>query len=640
MCAVSDRDEPAALLADLELRFDAAGLLRHAESEGERGACAAATLPGGAALADLIHPADRESIIAQVFGSLDHATPPAAPVFRIGGSDRVWRSVRLLRVCRCAGTLTMSLQLDELADARRSIAELNSILDAAGPSITITTADEVKYCNIASLSLFGFSSLEDVTHVRKSMADFIHPDDLEMIGQLRKDHLAGKAPPRKYEFRTRRADGTYIWVENVVSRVEWNGEKCTLNWQTDISDRKKVEEEMLRSKEAAEQANRVKSEFLANMSHEIRTPMNGIIGMAAILLRTHLDDNQRSYAEAVRDSGDALLAIINDILDISKLEAGKVELEIIDFDLGEMIDNSVRLLTPKATEKGIAVGTIIDAASRGRFRGDPTRLRQVLLNLVSNAVKFTEVGRVMVTAKIGGSADAPMVRIGVTDTGIGMSEEICARLFQKFTQADNSVTRRFGGSGLGLAISRQLVELMGGRIGVTSRPGAGSEFWFEVPLARSTGPSAGASSAPAAAAGPARPVRVLLAEDNVINQKLVRAILQSAGHHIEIVPNGALAVAAVRDGSYDIVLMDMHMPVLDGPQATRQIRALPAPKCAVPVIALTAHAMVGAKEECLAAGMNDCLTKPFGPATLLARLAEFGSVENSGGMRQVPISPE
>jgi CheY-like chemotaxis protein len=352
--------------------------------------------------------------------------------------------------------------------------------------------------------------------------------------------------------------------------------------------------------------------------------MNGVIGMTGMLLQTPLNHIQRDYAEAVRDSADALLAVINDILDISKLEAGKVELEMIDFNPGSLVDSVIALLKPKAEQKGLTIECLIAETCRASFRGDPTRLRQVLLNLLANALKFTERGKVTVTSVLERADASTFLRIEVTDTGIGMTEAARAQLFQKFTQADSSVTRRFGGSGLGLAISRQLIELMGGQIGALSRLGDGSTFWFKTPLipARLETPSAEVRHIILPLT---RPLRVLLAEDNLINQKLIRAVLTSANHHIDIVGNGAAAVEAVRDGTYDLVLMDVQMPILDGAEATRQIRALPAPKCGIVVIALTAHAMVGAEEEYLAAGMDDYLTKPLNLAGLLSRLADIAA---------------
>ncbi|MCX6560185.1 MAG: PAS domain S-box protein [Candidatus Aminicenantes bacterium] len=774
--------------------------------------------PGLAALLEDIHPDDRAPVVAVLQAGAQGQTVSYAMEFRIvlAGGEVRWlqASGRFegdeggppARVRGITIDITERKRIEEAL--RESEEKYRALFENAGQAVFVMQGANLVFTNPAYDRLVGYSSQE---LKNKPAMSFVHPEEREGVMERYGKRLKGEETPARYISRIVDRAGQTHWVETNSVCINWEGQPATLDFASDISERIRVEEELRRAMDQqvktnaqleasieradqmtleAQTANIAKGQFLANMSHEIRTPMNGIIGMTDLLMATDLSEEQRRYAETVRTSGEALLSVINDILDFSKIEAGKLELEELDFDLRATLEDVAELLAASARDKHLEFICRIDPEVRTLVRGDPGRLRQILINLGNNAVKFTATGDVTIEVRSVADLDGRVkVRFEVRDTGIGIPQDRIGLLFNAFQQVDASTTRRFGGSGLGLAISKQLAERMGGEIGVASVEGRGSTFWFSAVFAKqpprasldgdhradlrgvrilvvddnatnrlilaeqlaSWGVRHVESSGAAEAIGRLRearaegdpfrvlitdmqmpdtdgetlgrdvradpglrdtrlvlmssfgsrgdakrlkeagfsaylikPVRqsqlydclavvlggndseaktpaavpfvtrhtlhealrsrlrILLAEDNKTNQQVALGLLAKLGYRADVAVNGREAIQALETNPYDLVLMDVQMPVLDGLAATRAIRSgttgVPNPR--LPIIAMTAHALKGDREICLEAGMNDYLSKPISPRALADALEKWVPPAQEGPSQDLPASGE
>ena len=523
------------------------------------------------------------------------------------------------------------------AAARRSETRYRFLADNAPDMISRTSLTGAPlYVSPGSVRVFGHSPEE---MQRQNAQEMVHPDDfgrvMSAIFSLIEERKSRLAEPLCY--RARHQDGRWIWIEaNPTLVFDDDGEPVEfIDVVRDVTQTKTFEAELDEARVKAEAAAAAKSSFLANMSHELRTPLTSIIGFSRLLgERDELAQESRRYARRILDASEALLAIINDVLDFSKLEAGQAKLEIQPMSVQQLVDETTGLVAIQAAAKGLELRADLDPKTPALIGGDTARLRQVLLNFLSNAVKFTDAGSITIRTQWKGRRRSGRLKVQVVDTGAGIAPESVGRLFERFSQAEVSINRTHGGTGLGLAICKGMVELMGGQVGVDTVPGQGSTFWLEIPASAAKAQTATASDAEAGADCP--PLRILMVDDTAVNRELVKLMLEPLGVQIEEAAGGADGVQAAMTKSYDLILMDVRMPGVDGLEATRLIRAVSALNRRTPILALTADVQPENAAACRQAGMDDVLAKPIQPAQLISKLVQWGSGEST--QAEAPIA--
>ncbi|WP_374597573.1 PAS domain-containing protein [Brevundimonas sp.] len=570
------------------------------------------------------HPDDREAVREWCAKAIASGQPDEfrLRLIRADGQERIVVSQCRPQVDPHGQTVSLFGVFQDVTEAVRahetikaSEARYRLLADNATDIIATYGIDgRFRYVSPSIEGVLGYSAEE---LVGEPCARVMHPDDVAPVMKAFADYVeaAPDAPSPRIPYRGLSKGGVLVWLEAHPKLIrDDQGRPIEFHDVVrDISDTKALEDALIAARDRAEEGARAKSEFLANMSHELRTPLTSVVGFSGLLLSSEaLPETERRYVDRIATASDALLGVINDILDYSKLEAGAVTLEPLAFSAEAMARSAASIVEAQCEAKGLALEVVVDPAMPETMIGDEGRLRQVTLNFLANAVKFTAKGSVSV--QVGWTGER--LRVAVTDTGIGVSQDKIASMFERFTQADNSTTRVYGGTGLGLSISRRLIEMMGGEIGADSCTNEGSTFWFEVPLVAGERRAERRVQTPVID-NPSSGLKILVADDAPANRELVTAILGSMGVEVHAVADGVEAVEAARLGGYDLILMDVHMPVLDGLDATRAIRALDGPVARTPIIALTANVQPEQVERCREAGMDDHCGKPIQLAELI-----------------------